>query len=276
MHKALAYLLSKRVPLRLYTVRRYVTTWDEENTTDRSYYSSVPMDGDPNTLGSDDLKTIDQNVNGSVRFPHDVAKVHVLQPTLFQYGDYNNTNTLERSNMEAFLADHEGMPGLFEMTGAFYWNGLGIYLPDLPDVSPDDDEDAEDFDDSDEAWAVRSMLEALDLGDYPVYDEDHMSTLETTLHDESFDDWIGNDLATAIAKHLGLDEVDPSDPADDAERPFLQAYYALYWAALEEANEYPIYEDPTSAYVDVARVAKVVTLDMLDAAGIPYTTEDED
>ena len=277
MHKALRYLLDRRVPMDLFRIHRYVSRYDQDfdpDTMRAGSYSNVPMKDDPDLIRYTDLTPVKTAPDGE---PAGGYPVTVIQPRLFQYGDYNNTTTIERSNYEVLWESYRNDPGervddpisaLCEITAAFNWRGLILYLPALPEATPDDDPDAEDYDDSDLAHAVRSMVEDIaSLEDYPVLDDDHMSTMEMEILAEDMDHWIVGDLEREIRDRddLGIFHLDLGDRGAE-----------LVYTLMERTNEYAIFEEPNSAYVDTTTLAAAVTLDDLADYGADVELDDDD
>jgi hypothetical protein len=75
----------------------------------------------------------------------------------------------------------------------------------------------------------RELLQGL-LDDYPVVDDSEVSAVEYQMEQESYSNWIRDDLARPLP-HILHEYVDSLD--NDWE---------LYWEAREASNEYPVFE----------------------------------
>jgi hypothetical protein len=109
-----------------------------------------------------------------------------------------------------------------------------------------------------------SILDALDgLENYPLLDEEALSTLEMELADEAWDSWVADDFVKALeTKFDGLAEFEL--PSGSALRTFFEE-------KREESNaEWYCEGMGHDMWVDIGRVVKGIDLDDLDEYAIRY------
>ena len=88
-----------------------------------------------------------------------------LIPRLMQFGDYDNSCMVERSNKKVFLQNYNESPIVFETSGGYGSEGIALSLREL--LNPDNEETA------------ISIIETLNaLNDYPCIDDEDMSNME--------------------------------------------------------------------------------------------------
>jgi hypothetical protein len=114
-----------------------------------------------------------------------------LIPGYLQYGDYDNSCMVERSNQKLFLEDYEKESGVFTITGGYGSSGIAISIKWL--LNPDNEEIAE------------SILEVLKgLNDYPCLDDGDMSNMEYDAFYEALEDYGIEDTKRALSRKYGI------------------------------------------------------------------------
>lgn len=164
--------------------------------------------------------------------------------------DYSGS-TLERANYLTIREQFADSPDV-----AFLYGGYGSFGV-LVREDPTTDE-------------VRDLVAG--LADYPCVDEEALSEHESELSDEGWDSWARADFLKALllhlAGHLEYDAVEAAiEQLDERDKPDQFAEHGLselFRAAMKASNTY--WEaDGTGMWVDVPRVTKVVTPEMLAA-----------
>jgi len=161
------------------------------------------------------------------------------------YGDYSGS-IIERSNYNGLLDEYKDI--LVDVTGGYGTRALLINA----DYADEVDETGR------ETTCLVSDLDK--LADYPIYNEDEFSSLEITIIDEAWDQWLCSEVRHDLEKlthekneeHLtecilannvvdrwqGLLNVDDLDMDKIADR---------YWELTWEQNEFPYCESSTDA-----------------------------
>jgi hypothetical protein len=183
------------------------------------------------------------------------------------YGDYCG-DTVTRSNQSDLynlFKDH----GAIEEHGAYYSIFTLIPLSALKKWKKD---------------TLIQYLETLDsLTDYPLIDDETLSTLESDLFTESWDSYISSDILSALSKLLEIDSdtfidhieaqrlYDLSQDLNEPDYLYLPDPTIKTWRSephtpltlleayqlyQEQTSDYPLYEDAVSAYVNTSAVAK--------------------
>jgi len=112
-----------------------------------------------------------------------------------QYGDYDNSCMVERSNYKLFLEDYGEKPGIFRIYGGYGSSGIAISVKML--LNPDNEEIAE------------SIIELLNgLNDYPVIDDEDMSNMEYEAFLEALDSWAIRECSDLLSKQFLVDVYD--------------------------------------------------------------------
>ncbi len=212
----------------------------------RYAHSEYVVDGD-NRYGSRQWVTVykPESETGSVyysAFEHKVDTVDwdcMLIPEHLSFGDYNSTNTVERSNKECFYKQFGETAGVYEFTGDYGHEGIAIKLSAITD----------------------EMVECFNaLADYPVMDDEAHSALEMEVEMEDFDSWISHDLTKALVKKFTADP-SLSDEVKEIIESVIEgmddsAFKTLYLALKERTNTEWHSESPTSGHVDIERLVK--------------------
>ena len=168
----------------------------------------------------------------------DPAELYIL-PRFMGGSDYSGS-TVERSNHRCFLEDHEGARGVFDVYGGHGTFAIAIRADCL---TPD----------------MYDTLRGLD--DYPLISEDDLSEVEREAEGEAWECWARSDFISAVEKHLDL-ELDLED----------RAALALFNTAQERENEYWIFEEGGTAWIDLDRIAAAVELADIPAGAIAEET----
>lgn len=152
------------------------------------------------------------------------SKGKFLEVPYTGYSDYSGS-TVERSNCNCFLDTFEEYLGIsmWEMYGGYGTRGVLITL--------------ELYENNDE---VKDIIDS--LFDYPLINEDEMSSLEMEIENESWDDWIKSDLIRLLDKNnLSYNE---------------DTLQADFYKVCENANEYPIFEDAVSCWINLDKIVE--------------------
>ena len=108
-----------------------------------------------------------------------------------QYGDYDNSCMVERSNYKIFMEDYKEEPGVFTMAGGYGSTGIAISVKWLLD--PVNEEKAD---------GIMELLNG--LNDYPCIDDEDMSNMEYEAFYEALKDYGISDTCTALSKKYGI------------------------------------------------------------------------
>ena len=170
-----------------------------------------------------------------------------------EFGSYNSTNTVERSNVERFIELFGDVDGVFVISGSHNYKGIAI----RGDVQNED---------------INETVDA--LSNYPVLDEMHWCELEHELFQEIKPDLV-SDFQRSVRKFAEqfVDELatvyinfSPDDIqgkiVDEMDEIPSDVWTELFDRALQVGNVEVIWEDPFYAYVDVDELAKNVKQDV--------------
>jgi hypothetical protein len=155
---------------------------------------------------------------------HGSQEKRFLELPYATWSDYSG-GTVERSNCRVFLEMFE------ELQGKFIWKIYGEY--DTTGVLID-------LDFYNNSETMQDIVER--LFNYPLIDEDDHSNLEMEIEEEAWDLWIEYDLKKALESR----GIEPEGDSDDLRDHF--------YRSRERANEYPIFEDAVSCYVDINKI----------------------
>jgi len=161
-----------------------------------------------------------------------------LIPKFMQYGDYDNSCMVERSNYKLFLEDYKEEKGIFRFYGGYGSSGIAISIRYL--LNPDNE---------DIAGEILELLR--DLNDYPCIDDEDMSNMEYDAFIESLDNFAIRECNDLLS-HQYLIEVYDYDQ-DKLKEVLLESDRNL---------NYPSYEIESggSCYIDTKRLIEKVTL----------------
>ena len=155
-----------------------------------------------------------------------------------QYGDYDNSCMVERSNYKLFLEDYGEKPGIFRIYGGYGSSGIAISIRYLLD--PDNEEKADE---------IIDLLNG--LNNYPCIDDEDMSNMEYESFLESLDVFAIRDCNDLLSSQYLIDVYDFNE--DKLKEILLEADRNL---------NYPSYEIESggSCYIDTKRLIEKVTL----------------
>ncbi len=135
-----------------------------------------------NVLSSSDLKNRIEDNRISDLF---------LIPKYLQFGDYDNSCMVERSNKKCFLEEYENSPAVFEATGGYGSESVALSLREL--MNPGNEE------------STAAIIETLNgLNDYPCIDDEDMSNMEYDTFYEALNDYGISDTCDELAKKYGI------------------------------------------------------------------------
>jgi hypothetical protein len=118
-----------------------------------------------------------------------------LIPKYMQYGDYDNSCMVERSNYKLFLEDYKEEKGIFCIYGGYGSSGIAISIRYLLDLVNEDKAD--------------EIIELLNgLNNYPCIDDGDMSNMEYELFLESLDSYAIKDCSSLLANQFLLEVYD--------------------------------------------------------------------
>ena len=137
-----------------------------------------------------------------------------------QFGDYDNSCIVERSNVRCFLKEFKDSPHVLQKRWAY--NGESIYI----DVLCEDTE-------------IIKTLQALE--NYPCIDDEDCSMMEIEMEHECWESYIQRDFLNAIEKHYKADYSD----ADNSD------LLNLYNELKETSNTYFQVEAGGNGYIDI-------------------------
>lgn len=169
----------------------------------------------------------------------------VFCPDYFASGDYGGS-LVELSNLQTFLEEFGKRRGVYELYGGYGSSGLAL------DVR---------------AVTAEIMHDLAALGNYPLRDEEHLSTLEYDREIEAWHNYIGSDFRRALQKHVADMYVGTPDKLLDSLEECLDCVpderlcECLYLLA-DRSNTY--WETAhLDRWIDVERCASAVTTDDL-------------
>jgi hypothetical protein len=118
-----------------------------------------------------------------------------LVSSYLQYGDYDNSCMVERSNYKIFMESYKEETGVFDISRGYGSTGIAISVKWLLD--PVNEEKADE------------IIELLNgLNDYPCLNDEDMSNMEYEAFYEALKDYGISDTCTALAKKYGIDVTD--------------------------------------------------------------------
>ena len=165
-----------------------------------------------------------------------------------QYGDYDDSCMVERSNYKLFLEEYEKEPGVFTISGGYGSSGIAISIQYL--LNPDNEE---------KALEIIELLNG--LNDYPCINDEDMSNMEYEAFNEAFEDYGYKDAMTALSKKFNLEIYDYKE----------EEFKALLLEKASRCNPSWVIESGGSCYIDIDQMIKDVTLEELK----PLLTEYE-
>jgi hypothetical protein len=155
-----------------------------------------------------------------------------------QFGDYDNSCMVERSNYKLFLEEYKEEKGIFRIYGGYGSSGIAISIRYLLDPVNEDKAD--------------EIIELLNnLNKYPVIDDEDMSNMEYDAFLESLDSFAIRECNDLLANQYLIEVYDYDQ--DKLKEVLLEADRNL---------DYPSYqiESGGSCYIDTKRLIKKVTL----------------
>jgi hypothetical protein len=133
-------------------------------------------------LSSGDLKTRIEDNRISDLF---------LIPRYMQFGDYDNSCMVERSNKKVFLEEYGDSSIVYEATGGHGSESIALSIKEL--LNPDNEEKAQ------------SIIDRLNaLNDYPCIDDEDISNMEYEAFIEALNDYGIEDTCYELAKKYGI------------------------------------------------------------------------
>lgn len=164
-----------------------------------------------------------------------------LIPNYLQYGDYDNSCMVERSNQKIFLEEYQEESGIFTITGGYGSTGVAISCKWLLD--PDNEEKAQ------------SIIDLLNgLTDYPCIDDEDMSNMEYEAFLESLNDYGIKEFIDNAGSKFSLDISDYD--LDKTKDLILE---------IDRNLNYPSYtiESGGVCYIDMDRLIEPLTIEQL-------------
>lgn len=209
-------------------------------------YIHYPVNTDSISFGSLSLLRTKLSINNTrVLNPKDMIEDHLEDNDLFlmcnylQYGDYDNSCMVERSNYKLFLESFGGLSFVFKVYGGYGSSGIAISVKGL--LNPDNEEKAEE------------IIELLnDLNKYPCIDDEDMSNMEYDSFIKSLNDFGLNDSMTALSKKFNLEVYDYDE--EKLKEVLLESDRNL---------NYPSYmiESGGSCHIDIDRLIEPIAID---------------
>jgi hypothetical protein len=144
---------------------------------------------------------------------------------LLSFGDYDNSCAVERSNVRTFMEQHEESRGIdwIHLSGAYGYECIAIKL-----LSTNEE--------------IIECLAA--LSDYPVMDDEDVSSIEMEMESEAWDNWIERDFKNKVVKHYSAWD---SEADSDTLRE-------LFSQLKEKTNTYGQVESGGNYYIDLDRL----------------------
>lgn len=164
-----------------------------------------------------------------------------IMPGYMQYGDYDNSCMVERSNYKLFLEQYGDEPGIFTISGAYGSAGIAISLKWLLDPENED-----------KAQEIIDCLNA--LSNYPCIDDEDMSNMEYDAFLDALDDYGIKDFIDKAGSKFNLDISDYD--FDKTKQLILE---------IDAHLNYPCYEIESggNCYIDIDRLIEPLTLEQL-------------
>lgn len=165
-----------------------------------------------------------------------------------QYGDYDNSCMVERSNVKLFLEEYGNFPGVFEVTGGYGSVSIAISLKWL--LNPDNEDTA------------REIVDILNgLSDYPCIDDEDMSNMEYEAFYEALDDYGIKEFIDKAGNKFNLDISDYD--VDKTKEIILE---------IDRNLNYPCYmiESGGICYIDIDRLIEPLTIEQLKTVLADY------
>jgi len=170
-----------------------------------------------------------------------------------QFGDYDNSCMVERSNYKLFLEEYKEEKGIFRIYGGCGSSGIAISIRYLLDLANEDKAD--------------EIIELLNnLNKYPVIDDEDMSNMEYDSFIESLDSYAIRECNDLLSKQFLLDVYDFNE--DKLKDVLLESNRNLDYDA------YKI-ESGGGCYIDTKRLIKKVTLNQYTDCLIDFELKGE-
>lgn len=158
--------------------------------------------------------------------------------SFLQFGDYNGTSTLERSNVRVFTERYGNRKWFLSRSGAYHHEEILISI--------------KRFNSEDAIEDLEGLL------NYPALDDEDMSTLEFELQSETWKEDTRKDFHRALVDYFEnneypeafIERIENIDPDDDENDRLIRLFEILR----EATNTYWVHEDPSSAWIDLDRI----------------------
>ncbi len=180
-----------------------------------------------------------RNIDGR-KLTDDISDVLII-PRYLQYGDYDDSCMVERSNHKLFLEDHKETSFVYDVYGGYGSTSIAIQLSEM--LNPDNEEIAQ------------TIIDTLNgLNDYPCLDDCDMSNMEYESFLESLDNYEIRDCISELSEKFKLDISDYDQ--DKVKELLLETDHNL---------PYPSYqiESGGNCYIDTKRLIEPITMDQL-------------
>ena len=174
-----------------------------------------------------------------------------LIPKYMQYGDYDDSCMVERSNQKIFLEEYGEEEGIFTITGGYGSSGIAISLKWLLN--------------RDNAEKAQSIIDLLNgLNDYPCIDDEDMSNMEYDAFIEALNDYGVKDALNEMAKKFNITVYDYNE----------EKLKDILLESDRHGNPSYIIESGGGCYIDIDQMIKPITLEMLKPVLTDYETND--
>ena len=114
-----------------------------------------------------------------------------LIPGYLQFGVFDSSCMVERSNKKIFIEDYENSTVVYEVTGGYGSESVALSIREM--LNPDN------------AETTQSIIDCLNgLSDYPCLDDEDMSNMEYEAFYEALKDYGIDDTQRALSKKYGI------------------------------------------------------------------------
>jgi len=170
-----------------------------------------------------------------------------------QFGDYDDSCMVERSNYKLFMEDYKEEKGIFGIYGGYGSSGIAISIRYLLDPLNEDKAD--------------EIIEILNgLNSYPVIDDEDVSNMEYDAFIESLDSYAIRDCSSLLANQFLIEVYDFNE--DKLKEILLESNRNLDYDA------YKI-EAGGGCYIDTKRLIEKVTLNQYTDCLIDFELKGE-
>jgi hypothetical protein len=169
-----------------------------------------------------------------------------LVPKYLQYGDYDSSCMVERSNQKIFLEAYENEKGVFSISGDYGSSGIAISVKYLLNSE------------NEKAEEILNILHG--LNNYPCLDDEDMSNMEYEAYHEAMTEYGTEDCMKALSEKLHVDVYDYDEKKFEEFLDEKDSHGNPSW----------IIESGGGCYIEVDKMIEGITFDQVKPFLIDY------